>query len=327
MTKKYTTIIITIIIIFFNIIVFKFPKEIISSSSRGLHIWYKNLVPSLLPFIFLNNFARETGVFHFLGNLLCTPISKILKISNISSISYISALFSGYPIGSKLVSDNYNDNSISKNEAQYVALFSNIASPLFIVGTVGSTLLNNKSFGLYILTLQIISSFIMGYFLSFFHRDFFESGAKTPKLSPVSQVLSQCISNSILTVSIIGCYVVLLSIVSEVFVLTGIMKVLSSILSFFLVPLGFNEIHSVSLIIGFFEMTSGIVYLVENVDISLQSVAIINGVLAFGGLSVNTQCISFFNKIEISGLKFLVFKLLQSVISIVFTYLTYNFFF
>lgn len=327
MTKRYTTIIITIFIVFFNIIVFKFPKEIIEASSKGLIVWYKNLIPSLLPFIFLNNISRETGVFYFLGNLICSPLSKLLKISNISTISYISALFSGYPIGSKLVSDNFESNMISKDEARNVALFSNIASPLFIIGTVGSSLFHQKELGFYILFIQIISSLLLGIFLSLFHDDFYTKKIKTPNFPSFYEALNYSINNSIHTITIIGCYVVILSILTEIFLITGVMNSISNIFSLFLSPLGFSENHNISLIIGFFEMTSGLVYLSNNEHINLQSLVVINTVLAFGGLSINTQCISFLSNIKLSTFKFILFRFIQATISAIITVISFKIYF
>ncbi len=324
MSKKYTIIIITTFLIIFNIVVFKFPKEIIESSIKGLNIWYKNLVPSLIPFIFINNIARETGVFHFLGGLVCGPLSRILKISNISAISYISALFSGYPIGSKLVADNYDSGYIIKEEAKKVALFTNIPSPLFTIGTVGVILFNNSTLGLYLLTVQILTSFILGLIISRNSKNRF-SNLNLPYIyKPFNQVLSGSISNTITTITVIGVYVILLSVLTKFFTILGLLKVLSTLLCTILTPIGLSEPLANAIVIGFFEMTSGLVYISENSELNKLSVSIASFILSFGGLSINSQCISFLDKIGLSFSKFIYSKFMQALLAFVLTNLTYN---
>ncbi len=325
MLKKYTIPIITTFLIIFNIVVFKFPKEIIESSITGLNIWYKSLVPSLLPFIFVNNLARDTGVFHFLGNIVCAPLSKTLKISNISAISYISALFSGYPIGSKLASDNFENGYITKEEARKVAFFTNIPSPLFTIGTVGVTLFNNKTLGLYLLAIQIASSFLLGLLIS--------KGSisnSTPRnlpyiYKPFNQVLSSCITNTISTITIIGVYVVLLSVLIKFFTILGLLQLFSTILCAILTPIGLEEVLANGIVIGFFEMTSGLVYISQQNTIDILNVSISSFILAFGGLSINSQCISFLDKIGMTFSSFLLSKFIQGVIAFTITILTFNY--
>ncbi len=326
-SKKHIITIITIFVIIFNIVVFKFPKEIIEASNIGLQIWYKNLVPSLLPFIFINNFSRESGVFNFLGNLVCSPISKLLKISNISSISYISALFSGYPIGSKLASDNYQTNVISKDEAQVVALFSNIASPLFILGTVGATFFKNPYLGLYLLLIQAISTFILGFTIRNKHTNFYSKEKALFNPKPFTEVISYSVSNSISTILIIGCYVILLTILTKIIAILGIMDLTIKLLLFILSPLGFTESHAVGIIMGFFEMTSGVFYIAQNNRITVQSISIVNLILAFGGLSINSQCVSFFGNIGLKTTTFFLYKITQALIAFLLTCISFNLFF
>ncbi len=327
MSKKHITIIITIFVIIFNIVVFKFPKEIIEASNMGLQIWYKNLVPSLLPFIFINNFSRESGVFYFLGNLVCSPISKLLRISNISSISYISALFSGYPIGSKLASDNYESKAISKDEARVVALFSNIASPLFVLGTVGATFFKNPILGIYLLSIQVVTTFILGLTIRNKHSNFYCKHKAIFKTKPITEVLSYSVSNSITTILVIGCYVILLTILTKIIAILGVMDLLINMLLILLAPLGFTESHAIGIIMGFFEMTSGVFYIAQNNGITVQSVSVVNLVLAFGGLSINSQCISFFGNIGLKAATFFLYKLVQSSIAFLLTLTTFNIFF
>lgn len=328
MFKKSTIYIISIFILIFNIVVFKFPKEIINASTNGLLMWGNRLVPSLLPFIFINNLAREFGVFHLLGNLLCSPLSRLLKISNISSISYISALLSGYPIGAKLVSENYISNDISMEEAKRVSYFTNTASPLFILGTVGTILLNNKYYGIYLLIIQIFSSLLLGLILAKSQKTTYSTlnvnvNSVFKASDNPSALLSLCITNSISTITIIGCYVIILSVVTEIFTILGVLNAMSYILCLLLSPLGFDLVNTKAIIIGFFEMTSGVVYL-SNSKITPINIAIISFILSFGGLSINFQCLSFLQIINISNFKFLLYKLIQATISFIIVLLTFD---
>ena len=64
-------------------------------------------------------------------------------------------MLSGYPLGAKLTCDLYNENKISKSEAQRILCFSNNSGPIFIIGTIGTQMLNNSALGYKLLAIHI----------------------------------------------------------------------------------------------------------------------------------------------------------------------------
>ncbi len=115
--------IISILILFFNISMFIFPKEIIEGTKNGLYLWLNNVIPVLLPFIVFNNILRETKALTALPNWLFKPFAKILSISTNTAKYYMLAVLTGYPLGLKISSELFENNEISKAEFLHIIKF------------------------------------------------------------------------------------------------------------------------------------------------------------------------------------------------------------
>ena len=134
--------IIPIVVIFFNILIILFPSDIITSAKNGLLLWFNNVIPSLLPFIIGANILSMTGFINLIG-VASEPITrKLFKISGYGAFALIMGFISGYPIGAKITASLYENNKITKSEAQKLIMFTNNSGPLFILGTVAVSMLN-----------------------------------------------------------------------------------------------------------------------------------------------------------------------------------------
>lgn len=290
--KSIYTFIITVLIVFFNLLILIFPELTIKSASTGLLLWYNSALPSLLPFIISINLLKHTSAPIIISKLL-EPISKrLFKITGIGVFPIVMGMLSGYPLGAKLCCELYCEKKISKTQAQHILCFSNNSGPLFIIGTVGTLFLKNTSAGYFIMTMHYLSAIITGIIISI---------GKKPEHSPmhmishtysIGKILSDTLENSINTIVMIGGYIILFSII------TG-----------YISPFIKSQLLC-GIICGIFEITKGCSIIADN------NLCIVTALISWGGLSIHFQTLSFITKTDLAAHKYILAKILQVLITI-----------
>ena len=119
------------------------PAESLSCARAGMTLWLNTLIPTLLPFIILTGVLTYTG--HIRKFLL--PFESFFRIFPGVSIwggyVFVLGMLCGYPLGAKLASDLYESQKISKKEALYLTTFCNNPSPAFIITYLGKSCLKD----------------------------------------------------------------------------------------------------------------------------------------------------------------------------------------
>ena len=171
----------------FVFFIFMFVYNIKLSTSSvilGCKLWFNSIFPTLFPFLIICNLLISfDGIKLFsklIGPLLCKP----LNLSKNCSFALVASFLCGYPLGAKYSSDLYNQKYIRKKEYINLLNIASNCSPLFIIGTIGSSLLGNIKAGYFLLLGNYISIIIMGFILKSKEKDqnhieFIEKGEGT----------------------------------------------------------------------------------------------------------------------------------------------------
>lgn len=327
-----TPIIITITIICFNIIILTYPQLIINSTKKSLLLWFNNVIPSLYPFIILNNILKDSNGFYIIGNFI-KPLTKFFfKHKEYGGIAFATGLISGYPLGGITTVDLLEKKLISLEEANFLIMFTNNAGPLFIIGTIGVSMFKNSKIGYFLLFVHILSAFFLGIFLSFFKKNklsnnYIDSNytKKNPHYTkkPLVEIISESILTGNSTILLIGGFIMFYGIIISILEVSNILTIFTKTI---VVITNLNLQQATSLTLGFFEMTTGINYLVQNLSNSKIDLIILSGILSFGGLSIHGQTLSKIIKTKIKIKNYFFGKTLHSIFSMFFTYLFFDFF-
>ncbi|MBP3284350.1 MAG: hypothetical protein J6M02_02490 [Clostridia bacterium] len=318
--KKYFFSITIFIIAVFCIV---FPQDMIAATKSGLTLWYNVIVPSLLPFLILSDLITKSALPYLFGKLFA-PVMKILfHLPGVSSIAVFLGMTGGYPIGAKTTADLLKNNAISQNAANHLITFVNNSGPLFILGAIGIGLYQNTTIGLLLLLSHYLAAFFTGFLFRFFKKETeSQTTASSPirfeviRLSKLSGILTETIKHSIQLICVIGGFILTFSIFSAILEKTGILLLLSKIL--------FPKIEtqtSYSILTGLLEVTNG-VNKVATLSIPLLYKLIITSMLvSFAGFSIHMQTLSVLSDTNISFLRYLTGKIIQSLFSGMITWL------
>ena len=154
-----------IILILFLISMIIFSDVVIKSVSFAVDICINNLFPSMLPFLILSSILSNYGFVELASNILSPIMRNIFHLNSNCAYVLILSLLSGSPANSKYIKELLDSNKITISDANQILLFSHFVNPIFIIGTIGTIFLGNKTYGFIILISHYLANFIIGIML------------------------------------------------------------------------------------------------------------------------------------------------------------------
>lgn len=290
------------------ILILIFPDETSAGAKDGLEFCAGVLVPSLFPFMVISSFTIESG----LCSLLEKPFSKIIRclfnLPGICTSTIIMSLVGGYPVGARGIRSLYEKGLITEKQAQQMAYFCVCSGPGFLITFVGASLYRNKNIGFILLFASVISVLILGISIGLFNRNKRKINTENttylkPKLADFSQSLAKSASDASRGVIEMCALVVFFN----VFIEFGemVIKNQNALKAFYIL----NEVTTAS----------------SNLSVNTP-IYIIAFALGFGGLCVHFQVFQGLKDIKINKLLFFIFRIIQGILTSLFTNIILCFF-
>ncbi|WP_317368272.1 sporulation integral membrane protein YlbJ [uncultured Tyzzerella sp.] len=324
--KNLSYYIIPLLVAFFNILIIIVPSVVISSAQSGLLLWFNKILPSILPFLIGTNILIHLGFIDFLGVLLDPFMKRFFNVSGCGAFALVLGMLSGYPVGAKITASLRENNKLSQVEAQRLISFTNNSGPLFIIGAIGIGMFKNVYIGYLILFIHYISAITVGFLFRFYKKSdaimvnnnvYFKDALLKLKLAriksnkTIGQILGESVKSSLETISMVGGFVILFSVISELFKISGIFEKLGTIIF----P-SFLQPFSNGFFMGIIEITNGI-NILSSLD-GVNGIIITCGLVSFSGLSILAQTSSMIYKSDIKMNVYFISKVLHSIFSILY---------
>ncbi|MCK8818145.1 sporulation integral membrane protein YlbJ [Natroniella sulfidigena] len=299
-----------LIAIFVTISLVIYSEQAFEAAVNGLHTWWEIVFPALLPFFIIAEILMGLGVVHFMGALLEPLMRPIFKVPGIGAFAVAMGLASGYPIGAKITGKLRREKLCTQVEGERLVSFANTADPLFMVGAVAIGMFGQPKLGIILALAHYISCLMVGFILRFYNpktnnqdvvqnqttesnilKKAFNELYKARKNDgrPFGQLLGESIKESVNTLLLIGGFIILFSVLTEILTAIGITSIITSLISLFLRPFGFEESLILPIISGLFEITNGSHLASQAIAPLEQQIIITSGIIAWSGLSVHAQ--------------------------------------
>lgn len=297
-------------IFFFNAIIIIFPKEFFAGSKRGLLLWFEKVVPSLFPFMAASSCLIRTNFPQFLGRIIEPVTLPMFNLTGTQAFPLITGLTAGYPLGAKTTAQLYRSGAIPKREAHRLLMFSNSAGPLFILGTVGICFFNSAALGYFLLLCNTLSILLLNIAGGVFFPE------QAPKKSGVHiipfsrDILTSAISDSITSILAVGAYIMIFSVIGEIFAVTHVFDGISALLQ----PLGLGAELEHAVSIGILEITNACELAAHTP--SKAAVMTAAALIGWGGLSVHAQSLEFLDGTDLDCRYYFAGKLLTAVMDL-----------
>lgn len=313
--KKFSNYFLTVLIIIFGICLVAFSKSNILSVQSSLDLFLNAIFPSLFPFLIVCELLSYTFVFSFLSTKFGPIMNSVFNVSSIGAYPFVLGLFSGYPVGARIVSSLRQENKISKSDGEKLLVFTNNAGPIFIMGTIGVGMYGSSKIGFLLYFVHIFSSITIGIVFGKLYRNMYRDFASDTymELSSFGEIVSNSIRKAFYTLSTVCGFVILFSLVISMIQVSGILNFI-------------NNIWIQNFILGLIEITSGI-HLISGIASSnlLLKLLFTSFLLGTGGISVLLQVWSVIADSDLSIKPYFIAKILNGVLSSIILYFAYFF--
>ncbi len=130
--------------------------------TRGLTVCAKTVIPSLFPFAVLSELIVSGQTIRRLICRVFSPLRRLLGLTDDGVCAVFLGMLCGFPIGTRCALHAYQRGSISRDEAERAIACASCPSPAFLIGTVGSTLLSDRRFGITLYICTLLSALLVG---------------------------------------------------------------------------------------------------------------------------------------------------------------------
>ncbi len=309
------------LIFFFNLFMIIYPKEIFGGAAAGLHLWFEKVVPSLLPFMITVNCLAAVDFPRVLGKMIQPLTLSLFNLTGEQAFPLAVGLTAGYPMGAKTTAQLYKTGKISKNTAHRLLLYSNNAGALFMIGTVGTGFFSDPKTGYFLVLCNYGAALLLAIISGLFYPSEKAVSCSVHVQKFTQKIFADAIADSINSILSIGCYIIIFSVLTELF---GTLHIFDGI-SQFLDPLGLDKNISKAISVGIMEVTNACN--MASCNTGKGSVLACAALIGWGGLSVHAQSIEFLEGTDLDIKYYFAGKILTAFLSLIIGSLLWKYFF
>ncbi len=304
------------------VILFTIMPSVVSEGAKdGLLLWFMAIVPSLLPFMILSGILVKLKVTKYINRFLRPLFGLVFGVSDGGSYPVLIGFLAGCPIGAKTAAQLYKGGEIKREEAQYLMMFCNNLSPMFLIEFIGVKCLDVKNpFLIFVVVAgsAVINAWIVRKSLLSDRVTGVNSNRKSlmaGKNYPVMDAVDESIADSCETILKIGGYIILFSIITSIieYMIPEKYDVAGCIAA------GITEVSTGAMQLAGNEWLSGIRLFMTDVK-TLVTVWL----CAFGGISSVAQTYSVLSGTDLSIKKYVAAKIRQGFIAVILALLVFR---
>jgi sporulation integral membrane protein YlbJ len=294
------------------------PDKYIKVTFNGIIVWATAILPALFPFMLFTKLLTLTGYVEQVSKGLSKLTNKLYKVPGISAYVFLMSIITGYPLGAKITADLYEEGVINRSQAHRICAFTSNSGPMFIVGTVGVGMLISPTAGYILLLSHILASIINGLIYRNYNPkelDFKAKSNNKTSQDSESDILTKSMQNSISSVLLIGGYITIFFVITEILSSLQIFYPITNLFSL----IGIEESITKGVLFGFFEITKGCLTIAQTSVLLPIKISLCSLIISFGGFSTAFQSFAFLNKFKISKKFFFLQKISHAILSLLLT--------
>lgn len=302
--SRHPSLTIPILILFFSML--SFPQTVFTGASYGLVLWFRHVLPTLLPYMILINVLICTPALHWICRITSAFLCPLLGTSYYGTFAVLTGFLCGYPMGAKTTSDLLNVNKISRSEASYLLSFCNNTSPAFILSYVVAQNMKERNLCIPFFLILTFTPLMLSFIFRLFYR-LPESSCSFPQVTPGSfsnpsesisdSFLDRCILNAFESVTKVGGYMMMFSV---------LIQLLASVLP--------NTTFSL-LLYSSLEISTGIRLLFSSALYTTEKIILCAFLTSFGGWCCIAQTYSMISSSQLPILPYITAKLVTALVT------------
>ena len=263
-------------------------------------------MPSLFPFMIVTAILMKTGAAEAAAKPFARACGK-LKLPSAALPLFLMSVCSGYPAGSRILSEYYAGGLISESDCKKLAPLCSTAGPLFITGTVGYKAFGGGTAGAKLMCACLISVISTSVIYSLLCKSKPQGNKPLPRPANQKDVLYDSFYGAVIAVCLAGGYIAFFFTLSRVLTDFALLYPIAFSLS---PVLGENCANAFAG--GLCEATGGCFALAGAGGFFALPLA--GFLITFGGASIIAQQAGYLNKCNVKTGFFALFKLVQGAL-------------
>ncbi|MDQ0060945.1 sporulation integral membrane protein YlbJ [Paenibacillus harenae] len=328
-----------------------YPAETLTSSLRGLSIWWEVLFPALFPFFVISELLLGFGIVHFFGKLLDPLMRPLFRLPGSGAFVVAMGYISGYPVGARLTAQLWEQRLINRSEGERLVAFTTTSDPVFLIGAVAVGFFHNVALAPLLAAAHYGSGLLIGLAMRYHDRHAPMTSSRRPPLRAdgsqrrpsriavalkamhearlldgrgLGRLLQDAVGSALRLMIVVGGLVVFFSVVMEMLTRAGLVQALAEVLRLLFTAAGLPAPLADAGVFGIFEVTLGSRAAGTADTLLIHQAAIAAWVLSWGGLSVHAQVASLLSKTDLRYRPFMLARLLHSFLAMALIYLLWN---
>jgi len=292
------------------------PLAVYKGAKYGVELWLNIIIPTLLPFFIVAELLNKNDVFLKMSKVFEFLLRPLFNVPGVATIPIVMGFTSGFPVGSVVVANLREQKLITQEEGERLLAFTNNVSPLFLLSTIGVALLNNPTYGLFLLLGHYLASLIIGLGLgitarrkNIFRQNNFEL-INSYYYLPFGRILQDAIESAFKKIFLVGGFIIFFA-------------VLISLVEYLMLS---ESSLFTAIFAGILEISNGVKRIAELNLTPLSKLIFLSFILSLGGVSVFAQILAIISKTDLTAKKYFITRPIHGLIStIITTALYFNF--
>ena len=279
------------------------PERYIQQCFEGIALWAQCVLPSLFPFMVVCAILTNTGI----AARASAPLSRaagVLRLPPAAAACFVMSISSGYPAGSRTVSEFYSAGYVNAEGCKKLACLCSTSGPLFVIGTVGVKMFSSASAGFALFFAHAGAVLLCSLIFSLAGRP---CGGGVPLARLRGDVLQESFYGAVSAALTAGAFIAFFytaALMAQDFRLLYPVEKLICLFA--------DEAVAKAVCAGLVEMTGGIALLAKSG--SALAVPFAGFLITFGGACVLLQQLSYLTKAGIKPSVFIIHKFVQGAV-------------
>lgn len=289
------------------------PARYTESCRHGIAMWSTCVLPSLFPFFFLTAALTKLGAVGKISGFF-RPVTRFLyRTGGLSAYVYLMSAISGYPVGSKLISELAEAGMISREEATRMSTFCSTSGPLFVVGSVGAGMFGSAKAGGIMLAAHLAAGLLAGLVFRGYGKGSEREFSPLPP-KECDNLLYEAVYNAVINVLVVGGFITLFYVLADMLTDFLILAPITALFALLFrgVPAGGQIAAALSA--GILECTRGASMLAE-AGLTPLTAALATALISFGGISITMQSIVYLKRAGVKLSVHVAAKILHALVA------------
>ena len=107
------------------------PQLCLYYAGMGLELWFRNMLPSLLPFMILSGVMVQMKITEKFAMIIYPIVKPLYQVRKNVCYAMLMGFLCGFPMGARVVNDLYTKQMLTRREAEYLLSFCKYICPVY----------------------------------------------------------------------------------------------------------------------------------------------------------------------------------------------------